>query len=284
MILAKRPTVPSAFGAVGRNSLEKTVRDRNNMVWLAAVSTLLLAASGQAQKPRISADQVIAANIASRGGMARIESVRTQKLRGHITFSGPVHPFAVDLARPGRIRTEITLDGGRIVQAYDGNTVWTINPVQQQNDTMPHVMPEGEARNVIAGGDMDGPLIHYAEKGNHVTYAGIDTADGRPAYKLEVVTAAGLADTYYIDTTSHLQTKWQGHRIMSGEPVVFESFFRDYRTVDGILIAFKVDSDTEGRAGGQHITLDTVQINAPVSDAEFAMPPKRPPTRPPTGP
>ena len=95
-----------------------------------------------------------------------------------------------------------------------------------------------------------------------------------------MATAAGLVDIYYIDTTSHLLSKWQGRRVMNGAPVVFESFFRDYRTVAGILIAFKVDSDTHGQPGGQHIALDTVQINAPVSDAEFAMPLTGPPTRP----
>ncbi len=254
--------------------------DRKTIAWLPTIGVLLLSATGYAQKPAITADQVISANIARRGGIARIEHAKTQKLRGYIQFSTTKHPFAVDLARPGRIHTEITLDGGRIVQAYDGKTAWTINPVEIQNDTMPRVLPEGEAKNVIAGGDMDGPLVHYAEKGNHVTYAGIDTADGRPAYKLDVVTAAGLADTYYFDTTSHLQTKWQGHRVMNGAPVVFESFFRDYRTVDGILVAFKVDSDTQGHAGGQHITLDTVQINAPVPDAEFVMPATGSPAKP----
>lgn len=255
--------------------------DRNGVGWLTAASALLLSAPTQAQKPAITADQVIAGNIASRGGMPLVERVRTQKLRGHITFSsGIAHPFAVDLARPGRIRTEITLDGGRIVQAYDGKTAWTINPVQVQNDTTPRVLPVGEAQNVAAGGDMDGPLVHYAQKGNRVTFAGIDTADGRAAYKLEVVTAAGLADTYYIDTTSHLQTKWQGRRVMNGAPVVFESFFRDYRPVNGVMIAFKVDSDTEGQSGGQHITLDTVQLNTPLPDEEFIMPVTNPAVKP----
>ena len=247
--------------------------DRTRMIAWATASTLALTSPLHAQKRVMTTDGVIAANIASRGGMARLEAVRTEQLRRHISFSaGAPRPFAADLARPNRIRTMITLDGGRIVQAYDGKLAWEVNPLQFPNDTTPHVLPAGEAQNIAAGGDMDGPLVHYAEKGNQVTYAGIDTADGHAAYRLNVVTAAGLRDTYYIDTTSHLQTKWEGHRVMNGAPVVFVSFFRDYRPVNGVMFAFQIESGTEGHAGGQRITLDTVELDAPVPDQEFAMP------------
>lgn len=246
---------------------------RSRLIPLAVMALLLSATVARAQRPAVSVDSVIAMSVASRGGLARLRSVRTQEMRGHISFAdGPPHPFAVDMARPGRIRTEITLDGGRLVQAYDGNVAWMINPAGPRNDTVPHVLPPGEADNIAAGGDMDGPLVDYADKGNRVTLAGLDTADGRPAYRLEVVTAAGLKDTYYIDTASHLQTKWQGHRVMNGEPVVFVSFFRDYRPVDGIMIAFRIDSGTEGRPGGQSIAIDTVRLNATLSASEFVMP------------
>jgi outer membrane lipoprotein-sorting protein len=260
---------------IGRVTIRRRryVSDRKTVACLAVFATLLLPTSGHSQEVAHTADAVIAANVAARGGLLRLDSVRTQELRGHISFSsGLVHPFAVDLARPGKIRTEITLDGGRIVQAYDGSTGWTIDPVQVQNDTTPHLLAAGEAQNVAAGGDMDGPLIHYAEKGNHVTFAGIDTADGRPAYQLDVVTAAGLHDVYYIDKVSHLQTKWRGKRVMNGAPVVFESFFRDYRSVNGVMFAFKVDSGTEGQPGGQHIVLATIKLNESLPDAEFSMP------------
>ncbi|HSU97427.1 MAG TPA: alpha/beta hydrolase-fold protein, partial [Gemmatimonadaceae bacterium] len=248
---------------------------RSSLIPPAVMAMLLSATVARAQRlPVLSVDSVIALNVASRGGLARLMNVHTQEMRGHISFAaGPPHQFSVDMARPGRIRTEITLDGGRLIQAYDGRIAWMVNPAGGAGgDTAAHVLPEGEARNIAAGGDMDGPLVDYARKGNRVTLAGIDTADGRPAYRLEVVTAAGLRDTYYIDTVSHLQTKWQGHRVMSGEPVVFVSYFRDYRPVDGVMIAFRIDSGTEGRPGGQTITIDTVRLNAPVSDDEFLMP------------
>ncbi len=247
--------------------------DRKRVAFLAAFSALWMAVPVHAQEVVPTADAVIAANITARGGMARLDSVRTEKFRGHISFSnGVAHPLAVDLARPVRIRTEITFDGGRIVQAYDGHTGWTINAVRPQDDPAPHLLAVGEAQNVAAGGDMDGPLVHYAEKGNHVTLSGIDTADGRPAYRLDVVTASGLHDIYYIDKVSRLQTKWRGQRVMNGSSIVFVSYFRDYRPVNGVMLAFIIDSSTEGQPGGQRITYDTVQLNSAIPSDEFVMP------------
>ncbi|MEO7041551.1 MAG: hypothetical protein ABI035_04750 [Gemmatimonadaceae bacterium] len=243
-------------------------------VWFVLVgSWMIVCSSSGAQSAGNPADAVIAANIASRGGITRLKGVHAESMRGHISFGdGSMHPLSVDIARPQKIRTEITLAGGTLIQAYDGSVGWTVNPAGGEADRNPHLLPTGEALNVAAGADMDGAFVDYAAKGNRVTLAGIDTADGRPAYRLDIVTATGLNDSYYIDTVSHLQTKWMGHRVMNGTPVVFISFFRDYRPVDGIMIAFRIDSQTQGQEGGQRITMDTVRINPNVVDEEFAMP------------
>lgn len=238
-----------------------------------ALSPLMPAAIAVAQGTPATLQSVLASNVAARGGEARLDSVRTEELRGHIVFSdGSAHPLAVDLVRPGRIRTQITMDQGMIVQAYDGRVAWTISPGTTGTAPAARLLPEGDAQNVAAGGDMDGALVHSEAKGNRLTLVGIDTADGRPAYVIDVVTKSGLNDTYYIDTVSHLQTKWRGKRVMNGAPVTFVSMFRDHRRINGVMIAFRIDSFTEGQAGGQHIVLDSVHVNDAIPDAEFTMP------------
>ncbi|HEY5086378.1 MAG TPA: hypothetical protein VII66_03380 [Gemmatimonadaceae bacterium] len=219
----------------------------------------------------LTVDQVIARNIEARGGMDRVKAVQTATLKGHISFSpGNDNPLSVEMARPGRIRSEISVQGKSIIQAYDGQTAWTVNPLQ--GPTGPQIMASDAAKNVAAGGDMDGPLVDYKAKGNHVTLVGMDTADGRPAYKIAVKTASGLLDTYYIDAQSYMQARWEGNRVVNGEPVVFESYFRDYRPVDGVMWARRIDSYTEGQAGLQQIITDTIQLNRPIADTRFAMP------------
>gem|GEM_PF-3174130 len=125
---------------------------------------------------------------------------------------------------------------------------------------------------MIAAADLDGPLVNYQAKGNRVTLVGVDTADGRPAYVLHVVRRDSTEDRYYIDTTSALQVRWEGHRMQNGVPVVFDTYFRDYRRVSGVMVAFRTDSETRGRPGATHILFDSVAINVPIDRSRFVMP------------
>lgn len=196
-------------------------------------------------------------------------SVHTARLFGTISFgNGQSGPLVVSITRPPRIRTQFTLNGRTIVQGYDGKIAWLL-----ANDTA-HTLPPDQAKNVAAGADFDGPLVDYAAKGETVTLAALDTADGRPAYRLRVVLTSGLVDEYFIDTVSWMQTKWRGNRVQDGQPIVFESWFRDYRAVGGVQFAFRIDSRTVGRAGAQLIALDSVQVNPQFPPDLFAMPPR----------
>ena len=176
----------------------------------------------------------------------------------------------MEIARPVRIRTSIHLGDRVLIQAYDGHTAWELNALQ--GDTSPHVLDPGTARNVIAGADLDGPLVDYAPKGYRLELAGRDTADGRPAYAIRVLRPDSLEDTYFIDAASFLQIKWQGHRTLNGTAIVFETYFRDYRTVDGLQLPFRLDSGTLGRSGGVHFEFDTIAVDVPIADDRFAMP------------
>ena len=217
------------------------------------------------------ADSIIALNVAARGGLARLRAVRSERLTGRITLANGLSGVdTVELARPSRIRTTLDLGGRVLVQASDGRTTWTLNPLA--GDTAPHVVTGDLARNIEAGADFDGPLVDYAAKGNRIAYAGIDTADGRPAWVLDVLTAGGLHDRYYIDVGTHLQTKWTGIRPANGDTLVFDSYFGDYRRVDGVMVAFRIDSDTRGRPGGQHILFTSATLDLPIDAVRFRLP------------
>ena len=103
-------------------------------------------------------------------------------------------------------------------------------------------------------------------------YAAVDTAAGRPAYVLEVLTATGLRDRDYIDVRTHLQTKWTGIRPANGDTLVFDSYSGDYRRVDGVMVAFRIDSDTRGRPGEQHIRFTSATLDLPIDPARFRLP------------
>lgn len=238
---------------------------------VAVLGVGLLAAALPAAARAQSADAIIALNVAARGGLARLRAVRSQRLVGEIVLANGARGIdTVELARPNRVRTTVHFSDGALLQAADGAGAWTFNSFA--GDTAPHPVTGDAARAIEAGADIDGPLVDYAAKGNRVTYAGIDTADGKPSWALDVVTAAGLHDRYDIDTVSHLQRAWIGIRPAGRDTLVFESHFRDWRRVDGVMIAFRIDSDTKGRRGGQHIRFTSAALNVAIDPARFRLP------------
>lgn len=233
---------------------------------------LALSSAAAAQTPaRLPVDTIIARYLAARGGADRIRNTKAIRLVGHMEFGqGASGIDTIEMARPGRIRTTVHFPQGTLVQGYDGHTVWGINPFG--GDSTPRVLDTGTAKNVIAGGDMDGPLLDYRSRGTEVTLIGADTAQGRPAWALKVVRADSTVDTYFIDATSYDLTRWQGHRVADGVPVIYETYFRDYRRYGGMLFPCRLESHTLNRPGSQLIIVDSVAVDLPVADARFRMP------------
>ena len=243
---------------------------RREITW-PAVIVLLALPLWSSRTPAQTADEVVARYLTALGGRDRAEQVHSLRLIGTISFGpGAEGVDTVELERPMKLRTTIVMQGRTLVQAYDGHTAWTIDPFS--GPPVPRVMPPAQARNVAAGADMDGPLIDYAAKGNQVTLSGMDTLNGRPEYRIAVTAADGLHDTYYIDARTFLKSHWEGQREMNGKPVVFESYFGDYRRVNGVMFPFRIDSDTKGNPGGQHLRFTSIETNVPVADARFQMP------------
>lgn len=241
-----------------------------NVCWVC----VMLSSAAMAQAPaRLPVDTIVARYLAARGGADRIRGTKSIRLSGHIEFGGGATGVdTIEMARPGRIRTVVHLAQGTLEQVYDGTTVWGMDPFS--GDSTAKVLDAGTAKNVIAGGDMDGPLLDYRARGIKVTLAdaALDTAQGRPAWALTVVRPDSTVDTYFIDTTSYQLTRWQGHRVADGVPVIYETYFTDYRQAGGMWFPGRLESHTLGRPGRQVIVVDTVAVDLPVDDRRFAMP------------
>jgi hypothetical protein len=221
--------------------------------------------------PHPSVDTIVARYLAARGGADRMRNTKAIRLTGHIELGqGVSGADTITMARPGRILTVVHFPQGTLVQAYDGKTVWGINPFK--GDSAPQVLDAGTAKNVIAGGDMDGPLLDYRARGIQVSFLGLDTAQGRPAWALKVVRPDSTVDTYFVDTASYGVTRWQGKRVAGGVPVVYETYFRDYRRYGGQLVPCRLESHTLGQPGLQVIVVDSVVVDPVIRDDWFRMP------------
>jgi len=220
-------------------------------------------------------DEIIAKNIQARGGMDKLKSVQSIKSTATMAMGpGMEAPGLLIQKRDNLARLEFTIQGLTAVQAYDGKNAWQIMPFMGKKD--PELMSGDETKELQEMADMDGPLVDYKSKGNQVELLGKEKIEGTDAYKLKVSLKNGDVQTNYIDADSFLEIKEETKRMVRGTEQVVESSIGDYKEVNGIIFPFAVESGVKGSQEKQKLTFTKIELNVPVEDSIFKMPPPAP--------
>jgi outer membrane lipoprotein-sorting protein len=84
---------------------------------LTIAAAILAAAPAAAQ----TADEIIAKNLAAKGGLERLRAVKTIRMTGRMTVGPGIEaPIVLEIKRPNSMRMDITVQGMVGSQAYDG--------------------------------------------------------------------------------------------------------------------------------------------------------------------
>lgn len=244
---------------------------------LAAAGALVAAlASGQ------TADELVARNIAARGGLDNLKAIRSMRLTGTMKTGDQTLPSVLELKRPNKSRWEFTLDGQTGVQAFDGKTGWMWIPFAGQ--TEPQAMSDQEKKDAEQQADMDGPLVDYKSKGSKIELAGHDAAFRPQDWKLKVTLKSGEVRDVYLDPKTFLQTESVMTRNLDGADVEIRSEVGDYRKVGAVVLPHSFTATThDGET--QSLKFDKIELDVPINDGRFRMPaPPKPaaPSRAPT--
>jgi len=224
------------------------------------------------------ADELIAKNIAARGGLENLKAVQTMRLTGMMKAGDESLPSILELKRPNKSRWEFTIDGQRGVQAFDGNEGWAWLPFAGQ--VRPEPMSEEERGDAEQQADIDGPLVDYKEKGNRIELIGHDP-DFRPQdWKLKVTLKSGEVRFVYLDPKTYLQSVTVMKRKIDGVEVEVRSQLGDYRKVGALVLPHSFTASTKDGNETQTLQFDRIEVNIPIDDGRFRMPSTKQPAEP----
>ena len=217
-------------------------------------------------------DEIIKKAIGARGGIDKIKAVESERITGRVAFSqGLEGTVVLELERPHKLYSEITVEGQKVLRAYDGKSAgWTVNPFTENRGVVE--MSADELKDMPDESDLDGPLVDYKSKGSRVELVGKENSDGKAVYRLKVTTKSGEVRSYLIDCATFLTTKWEGTRKVGNEPLPWESVLSDYREVQGMKFPFKIDQGSPRTEYQQTLTIDKVEINPKIEESHFAKP------------
>ncbi len=222
------------------------------------------------------ADELIEKSIEATGGLDKIKAVKTMSATGKALAQGMEFPFEMKQSRPNFMRLDVTIMGMQMIQAYDGEKGWTINPMMGSQDPQP--MGELENKSFKMQSDMDGLLVGYEEKGYTVKYIGEADVEGTPVFQLNVDTNEDIVMDLFFDQEYFLLIKLSSTITIDENIIESDTYMSDFQEVgDGLIVPFSVETRM-GEATVNQIVLETVQHNVEIDESIFEMPAAAPAT------
>jgi hypothetical protein len=260
----------------------------------AAVQTASPMAEAPPAKPanaaKLSVEEILGRNAKARGGLPAWHKVRTMVQIGRIERgdqipgaaarekravrlnpdAARVVAFRLEMERPNKMRLELEYQGATAIQAFDGVNGYTVQP--SPSGAVAHPFSDAQTRASAEQQDLEGPLLDATAKGTVVSLDGVDTVNGRPAYKLALALKSGTIRHVWVDAETFFDVKIDGTRQIGERTWPVETFFGDFRKVGNLQVPYEIQTAVGGVHTMERIMLAKVILNAPLEPSRFTLP------------
>jgi len=248
---------------------------------LMTCAVLAAALPAVAQTPTV--DDLLAKNLASRGGAEKLKTITTRKVIGKVTVQVQMPPGAQQQAqpapqtlempmevlakRPNLMLQEMRMQDRRVVTAFDGQQAWAINPMIGPSAQLLHGVQADLIRDQA---QFDGPLAYAKQRGDKMEVLGKEEVEGASTWKL-AITHENKTTTVYLDEKTALERKVSASVNQGDTQLLVESVISDYQPVDGVMVPRRVQTLVGGQTQAT-VTIVNVEFNLPLEDSQFKMP------------
>jgi hypothetical protein len=187
---------------------------------------------------------------------------------------GQKRPMTFTIKLPDKARMDYSFQPGlTYIQAFDGTMGWTVQPWTGSLDPQP--LNEDNAKDAKRIARMvHNDLVMNGKDGTKLDYKGKDEIEGSEVYKIEATRKDGTVVIYFLDVDSYLIVKTTTKYSESGVAVESEMFPSDYKTVNGLTLAYTFETKSNGEVTGANY-VEVYDFTSKVDDAFFTMPAKK---------
>ena len=197
-------------------------------------------------------------------GQEKLMAANSYYVKAKVSQMGMDLPMEMKIKKPEKFIMTIDLQGQKIIQAFDGEKGWMINPMVGNDPVELAGDQLVQARQQV---DMEGELYNLEAKGHTAELVGKVNIDGKEMYRIKLTTKDGNAKDYFIDAATNLVSKVKSKVSAQGQTVDIEQVMSDYKTIDGITMAMKIEQKTP--MGNVVILMEEVKLNEPFDDSVF---------------
>lgn len=216
-----------------------------------------------------SAHDIMQKMIDAMGGRKALEKIKDTSISGSMELiqMGLSATITIYQKEPNKSRFDIEVMGMLITQACDGEIAWGVNPQTGMTEEMPEEQAEYMKRQSLG----NAVYLDPEKMGITFSYKGKENIEDKDYFVLEQAYADGYKSTLCINPDTYLPFKGKGLTLNNmGVEVEAETFFSDYKMVDGIMIAHTLVSYQDGEEY-MTMTITEIKFNSALEDSLFAM-------------
>ena len=231
---------------------------------------------GQTADADLSLDEILERHLERRLPDTAVRSVRAS---GQLVFMGLQLPVKIVIARPRSSRLDADMAGTPMILAYDGESAWTVSPMQGFFE--PEQLGEDAEESIALFADFIwGMLADRESSGIQVELIGIQTDGNHETYVLQLggsVDGKTVDRRLYLGGEDFLEHRLSLQTVFLGQLQSIDAVLADYRDVDGLQVPHDIQLFSSGAPLAQ-VVLKEVETNVEIDPKTFQMPPPPPPT------
>jgi len=225
------------------------------------------------------ADEIIDGYFENTGGKDAWGDLKGIKMTGKLSQQGMEIPLEIVQMADGRTYSSFSLQGMTIKQnVFDGETLWSTNFQSMKAEKSDD---ETTANAKLDQNDFPDSFFNYKDKGYTVELMGTETVDGTETFKIKLVKEPIMVDGvetqnvsyYFFDSEAYIPIAIENevkNGPMAGQVAL--TTMSEYQEVDGLYFPFSISQGLKSQPGGTPITIESIELNPEVSDADFAFP------------
>lgn len=201
----------------------------------------------------------------------KLLTVNTVVATGKAVQMGMELPFTQIQKRPAKTYLEVEIQNMKLIQAFDGENGWTIEPWTGSSD--PRDMGGQELKNIKQQANMDGDLYDWKAKGYELELVGKEELEGSDVFNLKLTKNDGDIYNYFIDAEAFVILKLKSRVNVEGNMIETETILSNYKPVEGVIIPHSSEMKFNGQTMMQ-LVIEKIEINSEIEDSKFIKPVK----------
>ncbi len=210
-------------------------------------------------------EDIIAKHIKAHGGEKNWEAIESMNIKGKFTAFSIEKDFFSIKTQNGSYYSERHLGKHYVKEAFNGKTGWTIDPWQEI--LFPRDLNKTEINVFCQKAEFFTPFYKYKEKGHKVELLGEQKEEGVDVYLIKLTRANGNIEKWFLNSKTYLEFKYESLWVDFAFPSPGQSFFDDFRTINGVVIPFYVERTFSQRSRIKQI--ESIEFNTQIDESLF---------------